>query len=96
MLSLFLLSRSSLPTDDPSYSDDLYYMSFGTVPPELNGAAANWSFRIRATLRPLTSGRHAISLASIGPAELYLDGVRISEQSGAYDEKGSLFFTYGS
>lgn len=91
-----LFSRSSHPTDDPSYSDDLYYMSFGTVPPELDGAAANWSFRIRATLRPLTSGSHAISLASIGPAELYLDGVRISEQSGAYDEKGSLFFTYGS
>lgn len=96
MLSLSLLSHYGLPTDDSLYSDDLYYMSFGTVPPELNGAAANWSFRIRATLRPLTSGRHAISLASIGPAELYLDGVLISEQSGAYDEKGSLFFTYGS
>ncbi|KGO53540.1 Glycoside hydrolase family 3 [Penicillium expansum] len=79
-----------------THTDDLYYMSFGTVPPELNSAAANWSFRIRATLRPRTSGRHAISLASIGPAELYLDGVRIAEQSGAYEEKGSLFFTYGS
>lgn len=71
-------------------------MSFGTVPPEIDSAAANWSFRVRATLRPLTSGRHAISLASIGPARLYLDGACVAQQSGSFAEKGSLFFTYGS
>lgn len=71
-------------------------MSFGTVPPEIDSAAANWSFRVRATLRPLTSGRHAISIASIGPAELFIDGDCIAQQSGSFAEKGSLFFTYGS
>ncbi|KAJ5374231.1 hypothetical protein N7517_006237 [Penicillium concentricum] len=78
-----------------SHTDDLYFMSFGTVPPEID-SLTSWSYRIRATLQPLTSGCHMISLASIGPADLYLDGVRIVEQSGAFDEKGSLFFTYGS
>ncbi|KAL3468851.1 periplasmic beta-glucosidase precursor [Aspergillus californicus] len=76
-----------------THTDDLYYMSFGTVPPEVNGI---FSFRIRAAIKPLTSGQHNLSLASIGPAELYLDGSLLIEQSGAFEEKGSLFFTYGS
>jgi beta-glucosidase len=69
-------------------SDDLYYMSFGVVD--------TFAFRVRATIRPITSGHHAISLASIGPAKLYVDGIELIQQSGDFDEKGSLFFTYGS
>ncbi|RAH87509.1 hypothetical protein BO86DRAFT_414615 [Aspergillus japonicus CBS 114.51] len=75
--------------------DDLYFMSFGTVPPEVNDAT-NFSFRLRAKVRPRTTGSHSISLASIGPAKLSLDGSLLLEQSGAYEEKGNLFFTYGS
>jgi beta-glucosidase len=68
-------------------------MSFGVVPPQVQDV---FSFRVRATIKPVTSGHHAISLASIGPAELFLDGIHLIERSGAFEEKGSLFFTYGS
>ncbi|KAL4793231.1 glycoside hydrolase superfamily [Aspergillus venezuelensis] len=78
-----------------THIDDLYYMSFGTVPSEVH-AHQPFSFRVRATIRPVTTGYYSLSLASIGPAELYVDGVKLLEQSGAFDEKGSLFFTYGS
>ncbi|KAI2979258.1 Fungal specific transcription factor domain family protein [Aspergillus niger] len=76
-----------------THIDDLYYMSFGTVPSEIGDV---FSFRVRATIKPLTSGYHAFSLASIGPATLYVNDVHHIEQSGRYEEKGSLFFTYGS
>ncbi|GLB05369.1 hypothetical protein AtubIFM57258_000649 [Aspergillus tubingensis] len=78
-----------------THIDDLYYMSFGTTPPEVHDPTS-FFFRIRATIKPHTSGHHALSLASIGPAELYLNGRRLLEQSGVFEEKGSLFFTYGS
>jgi beta-glucosidase len=68
-------------------------MSFGVVPSQVQDIFA---LRVRATIKPCTTGHHAISLASIGPAKLYLDGVEVIEQSGAFKEKGSLFFTYGS
>ncbi|KAJ6054466.1 periplasmic beta-glucosidase precursor [Penicillium canescens] len=76
-----------------THTDDLYYMSFGTVPPEVQ---EGFSFRVRASIRPRTSGHHNLSLASIGPAKMYVDGAMLIEQSGAFEEKGSLFFTYGS
>ncbi|KAL2823434.1 glycoside hydrolase superfamily [Aspergillus cavernicola] len=85
-------------TDEPpatTHTDDLYFMSFGTVPPEIN-CDTNFSFRLRVILRPLTSGTHSLSLASIVSAELYLDGQLICQQSGRFEEKGSLFFTSGS
>ncbi|KAH6989644.1 periplasmic beta-glucosidase precursor [Ilyonectria sp. MPI-CAGE-AT-0026] len=78
-----------------THADDLYFMSFGTVPQEV-GSETNFSFRLRTILKPLTSGRHKLSLASIGPAELYMDGKLITCQSGAFEEKSTLFFTYGS
>ncbi|PYI26620.1 periplasmic beta-glucosidase precursor [Aspergillus indologenus CBS 114.80] len=78
-----------------THIDDLYFMSFGTVPPEVKDAT-NFSFRLRAKVRPRTTGSHSISLASIGPAKLSLDGSLLLEQSGAYEEKGNLLFTYGS
>ncbi|UPK95562.1 hypothetical protein LCI18_006497 [Fusarium solani-melongenae] len=65
------------------------------MPPEIN-RETDFSFRIGAVLRPLTSGQHQLSLASIGHSKLFLDGVEIASQSGAFDEKGSLFFTSGS
>lgn len=82
-------------TDYQFHSDDLYFMSFGTVPQEVD-SDTNFSFRFRTILKPLTSGRHKLSLASIGPAELYMDGKLITRQSGAFEEKSTIFFTYGS
>ncbi|KAF7556682.1 hypothetical protein G7Z17_g1244 [Cylindrodendrum hubeiense] len=76
-------------------ADDLYFMSFGTLPKEVD-RETNFSYRFRTILKPLTSGHHKLSLASIGPAELYLDGKLIAHQSGAFEEKSTLFFTYGS
>lgn len=70
-------------------------MSFGTVPSKI-GRDTDFSFRVRGILTPQTTGRHRISLASIGPSELYVNGVKVAEQSGSYEEKGPLFFTYGS
>ncbi|KAH7131321.1 glycoside hydrolase superfamily, partial [Dactylonectria macrodidyma] len=78
-----------------SISDDLYYMSFGTVPGEIEGDT-NFSFRVRTILTPSTSGPHQISLASIGPAELFIDGKPAISLLGKFEDKGSLFFTYGS
>lgn len=76
-------------------SDDLYFMSFGDVPPEI-GRLEGYSFVARTVLTPETSGRHTLSLASIGPAKLWLDDELLLEQSGSMDAKGPLFFTYGS
>ncbi len=76
-------------------SDDLYFMSFGDVPNEV-GRPTDFSFRIRAVLKPVTSGTHKLSLASIGPAKLFIDGKEMLQQSGAFEEKSTLFFTYGS
>ncbi|RYP48303.1 hypothetical protein DL768_005788 [Monosporascus sp. mg162] len=75
--------------------ENLYYMSFGTVPNEVEGDT-NFSFRVRTILKPLTSGRHRISLASIGPAELFIDDKLTISLDGKFEDKGSLFFTYGS
>ncbi|EEU48977.1 uncharacterized protein NECHADRAFT_105864 [Fusarium vanettenii 77-13-4] len=78
-----------------SGANDLYFMSFGDVPPEI-GRLTDYSFRARATLTPQTDGIHTISFASIGPAKLFLDDELILEQSGAFQEKANLFFSYGS
>ncbi|KAJ4182727.1 hypothetical protein NW755_010224 [Fusarium falciforme] len=78
-----------------THIDDLYFIAYGVMPPEIN-RETDFSFRIRAVLQPLTSGQHQLSLASIGPSKLFLDEVEVASQSGAFDEKGSLFFTYGS
>ncbi|KAJ4211627.1 hypothetical protein NW759_012228 [Fusarium solani] len=78
-----------------THIDDLYFVAYGVMPPEID-RETDFSFRIRTILQPLTSGQHQLSLASIGPSKLFLDGVEVASQSGAFDEKGSLFFTYGS
>lgn len=70
-------------------------MSFGDAPKEV-GRLTDFSFRARLTLKPLTSGTHRLSLAAIGPARLFVDGVEVLRQSGAFEEKSYLFFTYGS
>lgn len=70
-------------------------MGFGDVPPEI-GRLTDYSFRARIALTPKTDGRHTISLASIGPCKMFIDEVLTLEQTGAFDEKDTLFFTYGS
>ena len=70
-------------------------MGFGDVPPEV-GRLDSYSFIARTVLTPITSGRHTLSLASIGPATLFLDDEPLLERSGSMDAKGPLFFTYGS
>lgn len=37
-----------------------------------------------------------MSLASIGSSKLFINGELVLQQSGAFEEKGSMFFTYGS
>lgn len=37
-----------------------------------------------------------MSLASVGPAELYVDDDSVAKVNGKFEDKGSLFFTYGS
>ncbi|SPO07215.1 uncharacterized protein DNG_09909 [Cephalotrichum gorgonifer] len=78
-----------------THIEDLYYVSFGMTPPEIS-CETGFAFRLRAILKPLTSGQHKVSFASIGPSELYIDGSRIAVQSGDFYKKGTLFFTYGS
>ncbi|GME43042.1 Beta-glucosidase [Neofusicoccum parvum] len=78
-----------------THIDDLYFMGFGDVPPEI-GRLTEYSFTAHALLTPQTTGTHKISLASIGPAMLYIDDELVLEQSGAFEEKDSLFFGYGS
>lgn len=76
-------------------SDDLYYVCFGTTPPEI-GVETRYSFRVRATLNPTTSGHHQLSLASIGPSKMALDGMVVACQTGSIHERAELFFQYGS
>ncbi|KAI3401801.1 hypothetical protein diail_8179 [Diaporthe ilicicola] len=78
-----------------THVDDLYFMGFGDVPPEI-GQLTGYSFRARTALTPHSTGEHTISLASIGPCKMFLDGELILEQSGSFEEKETLFFTYGS
>ncbi|RSL59604.1 hypothetical protein CEP51_013889 [Fusarium floridanum] len=73
--------------------EDLYYISFGNTPKEVPGET-NFSFRLRTVLTPKTSGPHALSFASIGPAKFYLDDLLLATFDGT--EKSTLFFTYGS
>ncbi|KAK7409523.1 hypothetical protein QQX98_008307 [Neonectria punicea] len=86
------LSSSVVAT---THIDDLYYMTFGTLPPGID-TESNFSYRVRAILKPLTSGRHDLSFASIGPSTLFIDGKKVLAQSGDFEKKGTLFFTYGS
>jgi beta-glucosidase len=76
-------------------SDDLYYISFGDVPSEIN-RATNYSFRLRTILTAQTSGLHKLSLASIGPSRLFINGKEVASESGKRRPNGELFFTYGS
>ncbi|GJC90826.1 beta-glucosidase B [Colletotrichum liriopes] len=85
----------STETVAKTHADDLYFMSFGDVPKEV-GRPVDFSFRVRAILKPLTTGTHHLSLASIGPAKLFVDNEKILHQSGAFEERSTLFFTYGS
>ncbi|KAL1604797.1 hypothetical protein SLS60_004337 [Paraconiothyrium brasiliense] len=78
-----------------THIEDLYFISFNDAPKAID-PAASFAFRLRTILTPKTSGPHKISLASIGPAKLYINGELTLEQSGAFGEKGSMFFTYGS
>jgi len=70
-------------------------MSFNDAPKAIN-PAESFAFLLRTVLTPKTSGEHRISLASIGPAKMYINEELVLEQSGAFAEKGSMFFTYGS
>lgn len=70
-------------------------MGFGDVPSEI-GRLTDYSFCARIALTPKTDGQHTISLASIGPCKMYIDEVMTLEQSGAFEEKETLLFTYGS
>lgn len=78
-----------------SCSDDLYYISYGDIPPEIN-RVTNYSFRVRTILTPQTSGRHTLSLAGIGPSKLFVDGKEVASESGKRQPDGELFCTYGS
>lgn len=78
-----------------SLSDDLYFVCFGGIPPEI-GRETDFSFRVRTTLKALTSGRYKLSFAAIGPATLFVDGEKVVSLSGNMATKGSLFFTYGT
>lgn len=69
-------------------------MTFGQTPSEIT-RETGFAYRLRTTLRPLTSGNHKMSFASIGPSELYVDDSLVSSRSGSFEEKGTLFFTYG-
>lgn len=71
----------------------MYYVSFGNTPAEIT-EETGFSFRFRTVLTPKTTGKHQLSFASIGPAKLYVDDEILIQLSG--EEKGSLFFTYGS
>ncbi|KAL5610612.1 hypothetical protein FOBRF1_006729 [Fusarium oxysporum] len=83
------------PAVAKTHIDDLYFMGFGDVPPEI-GRLEGYSFQAHIVLTPRTSGTHKISLAAIGPAKLFLDNELILEQDGDFESKGPLFFTYGS
>ncbi|KAK6194097.1 hypothetical protein LQW54_011782 [Pestalotiopsis sp. IQ-011] len=78
-----------------THVDDVYLMGFGDVPPEV-GRLTDYSFRARIALTPKTHGHHKLSLASIGPCRMFIDEVLTQEQSGAFEENDTLFFTYGS
>lgn len=70
-------------------------MNFGDVPKDI-GRTTNFCFRVRAVLTPLMTGTHKFSLASMGPSKLFVNGTQVLQQSGDFDTRGSLFFTYGS
>ncbi|KAF2014563.1 glycoside hydrolase family 3 protein [Aaosphaeria arxii CBS 175.79] len=78
-----------------THIDDLYFINFGDVPKEI-GRPTDFCFRVRTVLTPLTTGTHKLSLASMGPAKLFVDGNQILQQSGDFSTRASLFFTYGS
>ncbi|KAK9238584.1 glycoside hydrolase superfamily [Lipomyces kononenkoae] len=78
-----------------THVDDLYYITFGNIPPEIP-SETGFSFRLRTILTPLTTGKHRLSLASIGPSELYINGECHTMVDGAFEKRGTLFFTYGS
>ncbi|KAF7952997.1 hypothetical protein EAE96_006219 [Botrytis aclada] len=79
-----------------THIDDLYYMSFGDVPPEMNKAETKFGFRVRTELTPVSTDHYKLSIASIGPSKTYIDGDLCATISGDFENKGTLFFTYGS
>ncbi|CRG92310.1 hypothetical protein PISL3812_09367 [Talaromyces islandicus] len=78
-----------------THVNDLYYVSFGNTPLQVS-RETEFSFRLRTTLTPKTTGVHRLSFASIGPAKMYIDGELVVEEPGHFEERGTLFFTYGS
>ncbi|GKZ27614.1 hypothetical protein AbraIFM66951_005604 [Aspergillus brasiliensis] len=85
---------SGQPTET-THTDDLYYINFGNTPPTI-AKETGFSFRLRTTIVPLSTGTHRLSLASIGPSKLYISGQLMAHQDGAFSKRGTLFFTYGS
>ncbi|KAL2842160.1 periplasmic beta-glucosidase precursor [Aspergillus pseudoustus] len=75
--------------------DDLYYISYGDLPPEID-RVTNYSFRVRTILTAQTTGTHKLSLAGIGPSKLFVDGKEVVSESGKRQLHGELFYTYGS
>ncbi|KAF2017003.1 glycoside hydrolase family 3 protein [Aaosphaeria arxii CBS 175.79] len=75
--------------------DDLYFMSFGDRPREIPNDY-DFNFAVRTILKPKTTGLHRVSLASIGPSKLYVDGKEVLSEGGELREDATLFFTYGS
>ncbi|KAI2815559.1 CAZyme family GH3 [Aspergillus niger] len=85
---------SGQPTET-IHTDDLYYINFGNTPQTI-ATETGFSFRLRTTIVPLTTGTHRLSLASIGPSKLYISGQLMAHQDGNFEKRGTLFFTYGS
>ncbi|KAI1759236.1 periplasmic beta-glucosidase precursor [Hypoxylon sp. FL1150] len=81
------------PVQAVTHIEDLYYIAFGNTPREIT-TETGFSFRFRTILTPTTTGTHQLSLASIGPAGLFIEEELAIQLSG--EEKGSLFFQYGS
>ncbi|KAJ5578457.1 uncharacterized protein N7459_007421 [Penicillium hispanicum] len=77
------------------HTSELYYINFGNFPPSLQGETG-FGFRVRAIIRPLTTGTHSLSLASIGPSKLFIDGKLMVSEDGDFEGRSTLFFTYGS
>ncbi|KAL3455182.1 periplasmic beta-glucosidase precursor [Aspergillus heterothallicus] len=75
--------------------DDLYYISYGDLPPEID-RVTNYSFRVRTVLTAQTTGTHKLSLAGVGPSKLFVDGKEVASESGKRQPDGELFCTYGS
>ncbi|KAL5318595.1 hypothetical protein ACEPPN_013658 [Leptodophora sp. 'Broadleaf-Isolate-01'] len=78
-----------------THVDDMYFMDFGNTPSAIL-QETNFAFKLTTILTPKTTGRHKLSLSSIGPAKLFVNGAEKVSQRGAFEDKANLFFTYGT